>query len=306
MRIEENKTQLVSTVNLPNPLKIDLHCHTKHSDGHLSPEEIILRAHNMQVDVLAITDHDTVAAIAEAQAFQKTQKRRLTLISGIELSTRWHGFDIHVIGLDIDEHDPIFLERLKQQHDTRLVRAKNIARKLELCGFEGIGDSVFKSAGNGQITRSHFAKALIQQGHVKDNVQAFKQWLGKGKRAYVAPKWIELATAIEWIHDAGGRAVLAHPSHYDMTTKWLRRLVNEFAQSGGDGIELNYPNLTPDKQKLLVSIAQDNELLGSQGSDFHFPARWTELGRRSKLPDDIKPIWHDWALDNLINKAVTA
>lgn len=296
----------MSTVNLPNRLKIDLHCHTKHSDGHLTPAEIVLRAHNMQVDVLAITDHDTVAAISEAQDFQETQKRKLTLISGIELSTRWHGFDIHVIGLNIDENDPVFLERLKLQHETRLHRAQNIARKLELCGFTGIGELVFKLAGRGQVTRSHFAKALVQNGHVKDNAQAFKQWLGKGKRAYVAPKWITLSEAIEWIQAAGGRAVLAHPSHYDMTTKWLRRLIAEFSQSGGDGIELNYPNLTPAKQTLLVSMAKENKLLGSQGSDFHFPSRWTELGRRSKLPDDIKPIWHDWQLNNAINEAVTA
>ena len=296
----------MSTLNLLNPLKIDLHCHTRHSDGQLTPEELVMRAHNMQVDVLAITDHDTVAALDEARAFQRTQKRPLNLISGIELSTRWHGFDIHVIGLNIDEQNATFKARLNRQHETRLARAVNIARKLELCGFDGIGDYVFSRAGNGQVTRAHFAKALVQLGHVKDNNQAFKQWLGKGKRAFVAPKWIELHTAIEWIRDAGGQAVLAHPSHYDMTTKWLRRLVDEFAQSGGHGIELNYPNLTADKQQLLIEIANSNNLLGSQGSDFHFPSRWTELGRRSSLPDGIKPIWHDWDLSNAQQESLIA
>lgn len=265
-----------------------------------------MRAHTMQVDVLAITDHDTVAAAESARTFQKSQKRKLVLISGIELSTRWHGFDIHVIGLNINERDPVFQQRLQQQHETRLARAHNIARKLEVCGVPDIGDLVFKQAGNGQVTRSHFAKALVKEGHVKDHAQAFKKWLGKGKRAYVAPKWIELSTAIEWINQAGGQAVLAHPSHYDMTTKWLRRLVAEFAQAGGDGIELNYPNLAPEKQKLLIEIAQENNLRGSQGSDFHFPSRWTELGRRSSLPDGITPIWHDWNLENMLKEAVSA
>jgi predicted metal-dependent phosphoesterase TrpH len=123
--------------------------------------------------------------------------------------------------------------------------------------------------------------------------------LGKGKRAYVAPTWIELVTAVEWIHDAGGQAALAHPSHYDMTTKWLRRLVAEFAAHGGDAIELNYPNLTPQKQQLLIEMASENNLLASHGSDFHFPSRWTELGRRSTLPSDIQPVWHDWHFNSL-------
>jgi len=293
---------LVSTTHSSKTLKIDLHSHTRHSDGQLTPEELVMRAHNMQVDILAITDHDTVAGIAQAKAFQERQNRPLKLISGIELSTRWHGFDIHVIGLNVDENDLTLHQRLATQHSARLARAKTIARKLEACGMTGIGDAVFVQAGEGQVTRSHFAKALVEQGYVKDHAQAFKQWLGKGKRAFVAPRWIELTTAIEWIHEAGGQAVLAHPSHYDMTTKWLRRLVVEFAQADGDGIELNYPNLTAEKQTLLIKIAQDNRLLRSQGSDFHLPCRWTELGRalgRSAiLSDVIKPIWHDWDIQS--------
>lgn len=296
----------MSTLNLPKPLKIDLHCHTRHSDGQLTAEELIMRAHTMQVNVLAITDHDTVAATEQAKAFQQTQKRPLLLISGIELSTRWHGFDIHIIGLNINENDPIFNQRLQQQHSTRLTRAQNIARKLAICGMPDIGDLVIGQAYKGQITRSHFAKALVQKGYVKDHAQAFKKWLGKGKRAYVAPTWITLSTAVEWIHEAGGQAVLAHPSHYDMTTKWLRRLVAEFAHAGGDGIELNYPNLAADKQSLLIEMAKENSLYGSQGSDFHYPSRWTELGRRSSLPDGITPIWHNWQLESMFSEVMSA
>ncbi|WP_250207606.1 PHP domain-containing protein [Alteromonas oceanisediminis] len=287
---------LVSTVNSSSPLKIDLHSHTRHSDGHLTPEEIVQRAHTMQVDVLAITDHDTVAGIAPALRYQQRQKRPLNLIAGIELSTRWHAFDIHIIGLNIDPTDSAFQSRLACQHETRRARAANIARKLGLCGFDEAAEQAIDSAQGGQVTRSHFAKALVSAGIVKDNVQAFKQYLGKGKRAYVAAQWISIQEAITWIKEAGGQAVLAHPSHYDMATKWLRRLVSEFALAGGHGIELSYPNLTKEKQALLIEMARSAELMGSSGSDFHFPSRWTELGRRSTLPDDITPIWHDWNL----------
>ena len=199
--------------------------------------------------------------------------------------------------MNVDRHCPVFAERLAQQHQTRLSRATRIGEKLATCGFADVQANVMAQVTDtNQITRAHFAKALVANGHVKDHAQAFKQWLGKGKRAYVAAKWITIEEAILWIEEAGGQAVLAHPSHYDMTTKWLRRLVAYFAENGGQGIEVNYPNLTPDKQRLLIEIANDNGRFGSVGSDFHYPSRWTELGRRASLPDGIDPIWHDWTI----------
>ncbi|WP_240612830.1 PHP domain-containing protein [Alteromonas flava] len=286
----------MSTVNFSNQQKIDLHTHTRCSDGQLTPAELVMRAHTMQVDVLAITDHDTVSGVAAARAFQHTQKRPLSIISGIELSTRWHGFDIHVVGLNVDEDNPQFLARLAQQHACREQRAIKIADKLAKCGMPDVGEAVLAMQHTEQVTRSHFAKAMVTLGHVKDPAQAFKQYLGKGKRAHVSPQWIALSEAIEWIHAAGGQAVLAHPSHYSMTTKWLRRLVAEFSSAGGDAMEVNYPNLTPDKQRLLLEMLSENNLKASVGSDFHMPSRWTELGRRSRLPDGVMPIWHDWPI----------
>ncbi|WP_100642327.1 PHP domain-containing protein [Alteromonas facilis] len=275
--------------------KFDLHTHTRHSDGALTPKELVLRAHTMQVDVLALTDHDTISGVVEARAFQATQKRPLTIVSGIELSTRWHGYDIHIVGLNVNEQDETFLNRLEIQHQSRQTRANKIATKLAACGMPDVGEKVLVASTSEQVTRSHFANAMVQLGYVKDSAQAFKQFLGKGKRAHVSPQWISIEEAVQWIHDAGGKAVLAHPTHYDMTTKWLRRLAAEFVEHGGDAIEINYPNLEPQKQAILLEIVNEHELLVSVGSDFHFPSRWTELGRRSRLPDDVTPIWHDWS-----------
>ncbi|GGW75412.1 PHP domain-containing protein [Alteromonas halophila] len=276
-------------------MKIDLHSHTRFSDGHLTPSELILRAHAMQLDVLAITDHDTLSGLDEAHRSQAEQSRPMTVIDGIEISTRWHAFDIHIVGLQVDRHDPLFNERLREQAQTRNERAEKIAHKLECCGFDGVLDKARSLAGVGQVTRAHFARALVEYYGVGSVPNAFRQYLGKGKRAAVKAHWPSIETAITWIQDAGGQAVLAHPAHYDMTTKWLRRLVAEFAAAGGDAIETQFPGMSPDKQRLIIELAHENKLLASAGSDFHFPSRWTELGRRLTIDDSLTPVWQDWA-----------
>ena len=275
-------------------MKIDLHCHSLYSDGQLSVGELLDRAHNMQVDALSLTDHDTVAGVQELIDLQATYKRRLHIVPGIELSTSWHGFDIHIIGLNVDHTDKIFLNRLTKQTDYRQERALKIGYKLEKAGIEGTYQIARRMAGIGQITRAHFARALLEQQVVRDLDGAFKKYLGKGKRAHVKPNWISIEEAVTWIDEAGGQAVLAHPGHYDMTTKWLRRLVTDFSESGGVGIEANHPHLAPNKRQVIEQIAIENNLLASAGSDFHFPSRWTELGKNLKMSDKLTPVWHNW------------
>lgn len=277
-------------------MKIDLHSHTYYSDGQLSPQELVDRAHNMQVDVLAITDHDSVQGLAEAKAHQASQKRPMHIVSGVELSTAWHNFDIHILGLNINEFDEQLLARLKQQSNEREERAQRIGEKLEKAGVTGILEQARRLARQGQITRAHFARAMVSSGQVKDMDSAFKKYLGKGKRAHVKPKWISVTEAVQWIHDAGGRAVLAHPGHYDMTTKWLRRLLVEFKQAGGDAMEVVHAQVSLDKKRLLTELANENGLLGSAGSDFHMPNRWTELGKNLQFPFEIQSVWHDWPI----------
>jgi len=278
-------------------MKIDLHSHTHYSDGHLSPKELVDRAHNMQVDVLAITDHDTVAGLQFAREHQATQKRPLQIISGVEISTAWHGFDIHILGLNLDDKDALLLERLEQQTQARHTRAMEMDNKLAKAGIPDVYAEALKLAGVGQITRAHFARVLLNRRLINDMQQAFTKYLGKGKRAHVKPKWIEIGEAIQWIQQAGGKAVLAHPGHYDLSAKWLRKLLVEFKQAGGDGMEVIHSHLSPDRKRQLALYAQEYDLLASSGSDFHFPNRWTELGRNLSFSSELMPVWHDWELE---------
>lgn len=276
--------------------KIDLHSHTHYSDGVLSPEELINRAHNMQVDVLAITDHDTVASIPEAIEYQSLQKRDLQIIPGVEISTSWHNFDIHILGLNVDYTDETLLSRLAQQSQRREERALQIEDKLCKAGVEGIYAEAKILAGKGQITRAHFARVMVRKGVVKDMDSVFRKYLGKGKKAHVKPQWVSISEAVQWIQDAGGKAVVAHPGHYDMTAKWLRRLLHEFATAGGNGMEVIHSHLSPERKKLLANFAQEYDLQASAGSDFHYPNRWTELGKNLQLPSELVPVWNDWQL----------
>lgn len=296
--IEENNFPLLSTLKLGalNILKIDLHSHTKHSDGHLTPAELVDRAHNMQLDVLAITDHDTVAAVDEAIDYQAQQKRPLHIVAGVELSTSWHGFDIHILGLNLDHHNPQLQQRLTQQAQARELRAVKIANKLAKAGFEDTYEAAVKLAAGGQISRAHFARVLHARGIVSDMQRAFDKYLGKGKKAHVSPQWISIEEGVNWVNQAGGKAVLAHPGHYDLTTKWLRRLITQFVQAGGRGMEVVHGHLSPQKKQLLAGLAMEYGLEASAGSDFHFPGRWVELGKNLSLPPQLMPIWHDWAL----------
>ncbi|MGS2720835.1 PHP domain-containing protein [Paraglaciecola aestuariivivens] len=277
-------------------MKIDLHSHTHFSDGHLSPKELIDRAHNMQVDVLAITDHDTVDGIQQALDYQSAQKRQMQIVAGVEISTSWHNFDIHILGLNVEHTNPEFLARLTQQSQERDRRAQAMSDKLAKVGIENVFAEAKALAGVGQVTRAHFARVLVQRQVAKDFNAVFKKYLGKGKKAHVKPQWISIEEAVKWIHDAGGKAVLAHPGHYDMTTKWLKRLVAEFAAAKGDGMEVIHSHLSPERKTLLSTLALEHNLQGSSGSDFHFPNRWTELGKNLSLPSELVPIWHDWNL----------
>ena len=248
----------------------------------------------MQVDVLAITDHDSVAGLDEAHAYQQTQKRTLTIIDGVEISTAWHGFDIHIVGLNVNRECSDFQTFLTAQAKRRRERAEKIAEKLSKCGFEGVLEKAVRLAGPGQITRAHFARVLVNHYGVSSMDSAFKKYLGKGKRAAVKAVWPEMAEAIDAISRAGGQAVLAHPAHYDMTAKWLRRLVDDFSQAGGDAIECAPVAVGKQKQMLIDELALSNNLKVSTGSDFHFPSRWTELGRSAKPSPSLTRIWDGW------------
>ncbi|MFT5757395.1 MAG: putative metal-dependent phosphoesterase TrpH [Alteromonadaceae bacterium] len=277
-----------------NNLRIDLHSHTKFSDGGLTPQELIERAVTFQLNVLAITDHDTVSALDSANEYISKNNIALKLINGIEISTLWQGFEIHIVGLNIDRNNPALLALISQQQLAREERATAMGEKLTKCGFEGIYEQAKLLAGVGSITRAHFAKVLLQQGKISNLQAAFDKYIGKGKRAFVKPNWCSIGEAIAAIHAAGGNAVMAHPIRYDLSTKWLRRLVVHFKEVQGDGLEIVLPQMSNDQRKLMLSFCLEYDLHASMGSDFHYPNKWSDLGRNLRMPEQAKPIWSLW------------
>jgi 3',5'-nucleoside bisphosphate phosphatase len=277
-------------------MKFDLHSHTLCSDGVLSPAELVVRAALRGVDALAITDHDTVAGLAPARQAIAGQQLPLRLINGVEISTRWQQLEIHIVGLNINPDCPQLLTRLESQQQRRLERAEEMARRLEKSQIPDVLPAVMALANGAAVTRTHFARHLVNIGKAGSINDVFKKYLGRGKTGYVPSNWVEMADAVQWIHDAGGVAVLAHPLKYKLTTKWVKRLAEQFAAAGGDAMEIISPQQTPVQKRELWALCQLHGLTASVGSDFHQQTSWNDLGKNLYLTDDVTPVWHNWAL----------
>ncbi|TKB45193.1 RNase RNM [Thalassotalea mangrovi] len=284
----------VANASAVNDVRVDLHSHTQCSDGHLTVQELIDRASTYQIDQLAITDHDTVAGIAIAKAHIVDNELPIRLINGIEVSTSWQGFEIHIVGLNFDENHQAINELVARQQQTREQRALQIGEKLAKAGFSDAYNEAKNLAGGGSITRAHFAKVLLLQGHVSGMQKAFDKYLGKGKRAYVKPGWVDIEQAVTAIRSAGGIAVIAHPMKYGLSTKWLRRLIVDFKAAAGQAMEVASPQMSFQQQQLLLAFCKEYELLASVGSDFHYPTRWSDLGRNLNVPEDTQVVWQHW------------
>lgn len=281
-------------------MKIDIHCHSTASDGSLSPEELVQRAHNLQVNVLALTDHDTLAGIVPAkQAAEGLQGGvPLSIVSGIELSCRWHSFEIHILGWHFDPEHPQLVNLVAQQTAARRERAAHILQRLDARGVKAEhlqGVWVQQQDPNKLVTRKHIADALLAGGYVKNLDEAFARYLGKGQSAYVQPAWCTIEQAVDAIQAAGGEAGIAHPLAYAMSSKWLKRLVTDFKLAGGHAIEVSSGQQAPQQRAQLAQLANDFELMASAGSDFHSPGRWRELGHNLKLPPQARPVWQHWS-----------
>ena len=270
---------------------IDLHCHSTASDGALSPQLLVERAQARGVTHLALTDHDTVAGLCPAASAAK--QAGLSLIAGTELSCQWHSQTIHIVGLDFDVQNTGFHEALERQGNNRWSRARTIADKLTKTRVDDLLTKAIKVAGGDVPGRPHFARVLIDEGVVKDSAQAFKRYLGQGKPGDVRAFWPELAEVVQWINNAGGIAVLAHPRKYRLTATRLRALVSDFKRAGGRALEVSTSGQSSGDLGFVAELCRKEKLLGSQGSDFHFPgAPWCELGRIEKMPAGIEPVWH--------------
>ncbi|HFU5021546.1 TPA: RNase AM [Escherichia coli] len=272
----------------------DLHSHTTASDGCLTPEALVHRAVEMRVGTLAITDHDTTAAIAPAREEISRSGLALNLIPGVEISTVWENHEIHIVGLNIDITHPLMCEFLAQQTERRNQRAQLIAERLEKAQIPGALEGAQQLAQGGAVTRGHFARFLVECGKASSMADVFKKYLARGKTGYVPPQWCTIEQAIDVIHHSGGKAVLAHPGRYNLSAKWLKRLVAHFAEHHGDAMEVAQCQQSPNERTQLATLARQHHLWASQGSDFHQPCPWIELGRKLWLPAGVEGAWQLW------------
>jgi predicted metal-dependent phosphoesterase TrpH len=271
---------------------IDLHCHSIFSDGALTPEELIQKALFQELQCLSLTDHDTIAGYPALN--KAALNTNIKIINGIELSTRWKKYDIHILGYRFN-HTTELDDLIQAQNQSRIERAVHIAGLLELVGVEDAYNKACEVAGHNRVGRPHFARVLINEGKTKDMKSAFKQFLGKGKSAYIATPWISVKTAVEGIVNSGGQAVIAHPLKYGLTRSKLHELINEFKEAGGVGIEVVSGEMTVTQIREMAATCLRFNVLASSGSDYHGDTlSRTKLGRQQQLPANCKPIWHDW------------
>jgi len=275
--------------------RYDLHSHSWASDGVLSPAALVQHAHREGVQVLALTDHDNVTGIGEAQA--QARLLGMQLVPGVEISVTWNRRTIHIVGLDIDHGHPVLVAGLEQLQAVRRWRARAMADRLTRAGVKEAGLWLERQSDTSRLTRTHFARFLVDQGHAGSVQQVFKKWLRAGRTGYVNVQWAGLAEAVAWINAAGGCAVIAHPGRYRMSAAAWRGFVAEFKRAGGVAMEVAYAGCSRDEFKRNLSLAREQALRVSVGSDFHDPdIRWTRLGRLPSLPGDVVPVWRHFRL----------
>jgi hypothetical protein len=274
-------------------LNIDLHCHSSVSDGLLPPAAVVARAAASGVHVLALTDHDDVDGIAEAQV--AAEAAGIMLVPGVEISVTWEARTIHVVGLRVDPADAALAEGLGTIRRGRLERAKGMGDDLAKAGIEGAYAGAFAHAANKQMLgRTHFGRWLVAEGHAPDLRTAFRRYLTRGNPGYVEHEWTTLAHAVGWIRGAGGVAVLAHPARYDLDARTLHRLLDAFRAQGGEAIEVITASHHPSEYGKYADLARAFGLKASRGTDFHAPGEGVELGRLPALPHYCQPVWRGW------------
>ena len=272
---------------------VDLHTHTTASDGHLSPKALVAAAAQAGVQLLSVTDHDTVAGLPEAQ--QAAESHGVTLIPGIELSCRHQGRQVHIVGLNIDIDQPELRQALASQAEVRQQRAEAIDERLQRKGMVGVYQKAKTLFPDTVIGRPHLAQAMITLGYVNDAGEAFKLYLGVGKAGDIATLWPEAETAIQWIHQAKGYAVLAHPLRYRLSKTRVASLIDNFASLGGDAVEIIAGQQDASDTRWLARITHNQGLQASVGSDFHgFQFPWQKLGQPFQLPEKSQPEWLTW------------
>jgi len=281
---------------LPRILRLnaDLHCHSTVSDGLLAPAAVVQRAHANGVELLALTDHDEIGGLPEARA--EAARLGMKFLDGVEISVSW-GDDqtVHIVALGIDPGYAPLAEGLAQVRGGRDSRAQRMSEELDKVGIHGAYAGALKFAGNpALISRSHFARHIVEMGHARDVKSVFDYWLAKGKPGYVSHPWATMDDALGWITAAGGIAVVAHPGRYRLTKAELREMLDSFKALGGRGIEVISGAHSPEMAKEFARVARQYGFLASRGSDFHGPGEsYSDLGKVPALPEDLTPVWSE-------------
>lgn len=272
-------------------MKFDLHCHSHFSDGQLSPAALLQLAQQNDITHLALTDHDTVNGLAQAQ--QAADQLNITLIKGLELSCSWNGQLLHVVGLGVDPLNTTLLEGIQRNTHLRVERSHAMIEDFERHGIE-LSEEVSALLKGAVPTRPHFAQALINLGYAKNKNQAFKRYLVRGKPGFIPMQWPSLEEIGTWITGAGGVGVLAHPLRYGFTRTKLVKLIGEMQQVGIKGIEVSNANTDQQQVDGLATLALQHDLLASVGSDFHsLDQPWARLGGAKDLPAHLTPVWSE-------------
>ena len=277
-------------------IHLDLHSHSTYSDGTLTPDELVARAAQRGVAVLALTDHDATDGLAAAHA--AAQRVGLTLIDGVEISVTRRGHTLHIVGLRIDPSNAALQAGLAVTRGGRKGRAEKIIAAFDQLGISGSREGAREFADNPElISRTHFARFLIKRGLVKDMKAAFQRFLGGGQPCFVPHQWASLSEAVAWIKDSGGSAVIAHPGRYPLDTAQMRELLAEFRDAGGAAIEVVTSSHKPHQYAVFAAHAREFGLAASTGSDFHSPAEsYHDLGSLPPLPAGCVPVWRDWGI----------
>jgi len=275
-----------------NPIQnADLHCHSTVSDGTLTPEALAERAAANGVELWALTDHDEIGGQHRAAAAARAEGMRY--LTGTEISVTFVGQTVHIVGLGFDADDTNLREGLRRTRGGREERAQEMSEGLAKVGIRGAYEGALKFVGNPElISRTHFARFLVETGVCKDTNEVFRKYLTDGKPGFVPHKWATLKDAVTWIRDAGGLAVIAHPARYKLTPNEEFALFSEFRTHGGQGVEVVTGSHTPAEYGTYADMAREFGLAASRGSDFHSPDEsHTELGTLPFLPANLTPVW---------------
>ncbi len=272
-------------------LNADLHCHSVVSDGTLTPEALAERAKGNGVELWALTDHDEIGGLQRARDAAKSQG--MGYLTGAEISVTFLHQTVHIVGLGFDADNTDLREGLRRTRGGRQERAMEMADGLAKVGIKDAYEGALKFVGNPElISRTHFARFLVESGVCKETNEVFRKYLTEGKPGYVPHRWALLKDAIHWITGAGGMAIIAHPARYKFTPNEEFALFTEFKGHGGQGVEVVTGSHSVAEFGIYANTAKEFGLAASRGSDFHSPAEsHTELGTLPPLPAGLTPVW---------------